>query len=175
MSTIGERIRAFATYKYGKINDFADSLGMGAPNVQAYMRGARKPGSAVLQKIQKLGCNLDWLLTGEGEMYAVNDNKTEDKQELNAPSIIDNLYSNAIVEKERKYLLPAVGRRMAIRDEGIHEGDLLIIDPNRPADIGDIVLKSTPDGMEIGKFSPGEKQPMGCLVQLIRYYPTPIS
>ena len=54
MRTIGERIRAFATYKYSKINDFADALSMGAPNVQAYMRGARKPGTAVLQLFLQL-------------------------------------------------------------------------------------------------------------------------
>jgi transcriptional regulator with XRE-family HTH domain len=189
LNSIGERIRAFALDKYGKINDFADALGMGAPNVQSYMRGARKPGSSVLQKIQRLGCNLDWLLTGEGEMYGSNEGKkdagnagiqktdstpvqgikndhlTPVKQTLNANAAASSI-------KTKPYLYEAIGRMLAVHDEDIKEGDILVIDPTISAEQGDLVLKGTPDGPELARYQPGEENTKGVVVGLTRQYPT---
>ena len=170
MHTIGERIRAFATYKYFKINDFADALSMSAPNVQAYMRGARKPGTAVLQKIQKLGCNLDWLLTGEGEMYIEKEDLLKEDSRSVKPLVNTDCQFNCMNTK-KQYFFEAMGRRLAIHDEDILDGDILIIEPMLEPVEGDLILRSSPEGPEFVRFQQGEKNTKGVIVALTRQYP----
>ncbi|MDB5036457.1 MAG: SOS-response transcriptional repressor, LexA [Chlorobi bacterium] len=72
----GERMRKFGTVLFGKergtIKLFADALGMAPSNLQKYLSGKPKPGLELLEKMLDLGCSLDWLATGEGEMVAFN-------------------------------------------------------------------------------------------------------
>jgi DNA polymerase V len=72
----GERMREFGTVLFGDqrgtIKLFADALGMAPSNLQKYLSGKPKPGLELLEKILDLGCSLDWLATGEGEMLAYN-------------------------------------------------------------------------------------------------------
>ncbi len=170
MNSIGERIREFALDKYSKINDFADALGMGASNVQSYMRGARKPGSLVLQKIQRLGCNLDWLLTGEGEMYAEKECLLKKDSTTVKPLVNTNGRFNFMNPTE-PYYYEAIGRRLAVQEENIGEGDVLIVDPTLPAKEGDLILRSSPEGPEFVRFQPGEKNIKGVVLALTRQYP----
>lgn len=65
---IGERIRHFGLHTFGKIKDFALAMGMAPPNLQKYMNNEREPGIGILQKLQNLGCSIDWLISGEGSM-----------------------------------------------------------------------------------------------------------
>ncbi len=178
MDTIGDRIRAFANYKYGKINDFADAMGMGAPNVQAYMRGARKPGTSVMQKIQKLGCNIDWLLTGKGEMLedkAVReeqesyhkDLETYKKQPLNGDiTTIDKLFDfineNTVV---------ALGK--AMNREGIQTGDWIFLDREAKPRPGDLVLYNEHDYPEIKRYRDGDPAPDAIINRMLRNYRQP--
>lgn len=180
LNSIGERIRAFALDKYGKINDFADALGMGAPNVQAYMRGARKPGSSVLQKIQSLGCNLDWLLTGEGEMFTQKDGAGSGDLEDGTQShsmAVQRTENDALIDrfssmdKNKPYFMLAIGWRLAVHDEDIRERDLLIIDPTVKVIEGDVIVRSTPEGAEVARYQPGEENLLGAIVKTIRNYP----
>lgn len=41
---------------------------MAPPNLQKYMNNEREPGIGILQKLQRLGCSIDWLISGEGAM-----------------------------------------------------------------------------------------------------------
>lgn len=66
---IGERIRHFGLHTFGKIKDFAIAMGMAPPNLQKYMNNEREPGIGILQKMQNLGCSIDWLISGEGSMH----------------------------------------------------------------------------------------------------------
>lgn len=65
---IGERIRLFGVQMFGRIKDFAEALEMAPPNLQKYMNNEREPGIGILQKLQRLGCSIDWLISGEGAM-----------------------------------------------------------------------------------------------------------
>jgi len=48
--------------------DFAAKLGMKPQTLQKYLKGHRLPLPDILNKISNLGCNINWLLNGEGEM-----------------------------------------------------------------------------------------------------------
>ena len=65
---IGSRIRYFGVAVFGRIKDFAEAMDMAPPNLHKYMNDEREPGIGILQKMQTLGCSIDWLLSGEGEM-----------------------------------------------------------------------------------------------------------
>lgn len=65
MSTIGERLRKFGLNKYGSIKEFAIALGMSSPALQQYLSSRREPGTPILERLADIGCDLQWLITGE--------------------------------------------------------------------------------------------------------------
>ena len=60
-----DRIRKFGLRKFGSIKEFAKAMGMSPSNLQAYLQNRRKPGTPILKRLIQLGCDIDWLLTGE--------------------------------------------------------------------------------------------------------------
>jgi len=74
--TPGQRLRLFAIAWHGRqsgsITAFAEALGMQPSNLHKYLSGEREPGASVLARIAELGCNIHWLMSGDGEMYADN-------------------------------------------------------------------------------------------------------
>jgi transcriptional regulator with XRE-family HTH domain len=53
---------------------FAEILGIPSSQLSRYLGdSAQMPQKEILTKLFNLGCNLNWLLTGEGERYAENE------------------------------------------------------------------------------------------------------
>jgi transcriptional regulator with XRE-family HTH domain len=63
--TIGARLRQFAKANFGTIRKLAELLEMSEENLSQYTRGKSKPGSDILSKLNALGCDLNWLITGK--------------------------------------------------------------------------------------------------------------
>lgn len=63
--TIGERLRQFAKDKFGTIRKLAELLEMSEENLSQYTRDKSKPGANILLKLNELGCDLNWLITGK--------------------------------------------------------------------------------------------------------------
>lgn len=63
--SIGERLREFGLEKFGSIKEFAKAMRMSPPSLQQYLSDRREPGTPVLQKLIKLGCDVEWLMTGK--------------------------------------------------------------------------------------------------------------
>lgn len=62
--------------------EFAESLGIGQPHLSGLMSN-RKPSKRLLIMLsEKTGANIDWLLTGEGEIYRRGTQPAEDPPEL---------------------------------------------------------------------------------------------
>ncbi|HDR1694312.1 TPA: helix-turn-helix transcriptional regulator [Pasteurella multocida] len=53
----------------GSITKFSERSGINYRSVQNYMRGDREPNSEAYLKFAQLGININWLLTGQGEMF----------------------------------------------------------------------------------------------------------
>lgn len=65
----GDRLRTVADRLHGgNKSELARSLGMQPSSFSKYLDGDRRPGAVVLEKLSRLGVNVDWVLTGEGAM-----------------------------------------------------------------------------------------------------------
>lgn len=75
---IGKRLKEFAKNKYGTVSAFAEACSMPQPQMSAYTSGAKSPSVDVLLRFLKAGCDINWLLSGEGEMiYSSGYNQNE--------------------------------------------------------------------------------------------------
>lgn len=68
LATFGERLKMFAESKFGKINELAKAAGIEKSKINGLIRENTPPDVKSLQRLAQLGCNINWLLTGEGEM-----------------------------------------------------------------------------------------------------------
>lgn len=65
----GERFQRIAEVLFdGNKSELARSLGMKPSSFAKYTKGSRRPGSGVLERLSRLGVNINWFLSGEGQM-----------------------------------------------------------------------------------------------------------
>ena len=69
---ISERLRQVCEAKNWKITDFADQAGIAYRTMQGYIGGEREPNAEGMTGIAKAGVNLNWLVSGEGEIFTNN-------------------------------------------------------------------------------------------------------
>lgn len=58
---------------YGTQKDYADIIGISPTLLARYLNGASLPGAEVLKKVMLTGVSVNWLLGGEGIMFANNE------------------------------------------------------------------------------------------------------
>ena len=74
---IGSRLREVILLKNNNLKKFSEDADIPYITLQQYLAGNRKPGMDALIKISvQLNISIDWLLTGEGEMYRKKDVET---------------------------------------------------------------------------------------------------
>ncbi len=79
---ISERLRQVCEVKNWKITDFAEQTGIAYRTIQGYIGGEREPNAEGMSGIAKVGVNLNWLVSGEGEMFqAITPKNTISEQE----------------------------------------------------------------------------------------------
>lgn len=90
---IGERIRLFAKRKYGTLKNLAAAMEISPQQLQQYISGKREPGSRILIKFLKLGCDINWLLGGseKAESYRVYKLESELRKLQNSVSQISDI------------------------------------------------------------------------------------
>ena len=67
---IEQRLRKIILLKNNNLKEFSEKADIPYITLQRYLAGNRKPGMDALIKISnQLDVSIDWLLTGEGEMY----------------------------------------------------------------------------------------------------------
>ena len=93
---IGERIRIFAKRKYGTLKSLADAMEISPQQLQQYISGRREPGSRILVKLLRLGCDVNWLLGGSEslETYRIYKLELEIKKLKNGFEQIHGLMKN---------------------------------------------------------------------------------
>jgi len=74
---IGERIRIFAKRKYDTLKALAEAMEISPQQLQQYISGNREPGSRILIKFLKLGCDINWLLGGSESLESYRIYKLE--------------------------------------------------------------------------------------------------
>lgn len=53
----------------GNKSELARAINMTPRALNSYLKGDRAPGAGILMKLQDQGVSIDWLLTGDGEIY----------------------------------------------------------------------------------------------------------
>lgn len=76
---IGERIRVFAKRKYGTLKKLADAMAISPQQLQQYISGKREPGSKILARLLRLGCDINWLLGGRESLESYKIFKLENE------------------------------------------------------------------------------------------------
>ncbi|MCX7797433.1 MAG: helix-turn-helix domain-containing protein [Melioribacter sp.] len=76
---IGERLRLFAKKKFGTLKKLAEAMDISPQQLQQYISGKREPGSKILIKLLKLGCDINWLLGGKESLESYKIYKLESK------------------------------------------------------------------------------------------------
>ena len=106
---ISERLRQVCEAKNWKIKDFAERTGIAYRTLQGYVGGEREPNAEGMSGIAKAGVNLNWLVSGEGEMFQVNLERYISAQEEYLiknyrimPENIKNLLANLFTEISKK-------------------------------------------------------------------------
>lgn len=77
MPEIGDRLKDFGIKRFGDVKKFAEALGMKPPSLYNYFNNESKPGAEFLLKLIELGCDVDWLLTGERSLALVREKGVE--------------------------------------------------------------------------------------------------
>ncbi len=174
---ITKRLLVFIQAKNWGKSDFARAAGIHRQNADRYLSGKSDP-SKIAIKLMTEGLNLDWLLTGKGEMYEEKEEQSNRQSYKNAlQTAKKGTKNNILSESEEIYKLPpdniakALGQAMC--KEGIQEGDLLILDQERPAKPGDLVLTIKNGYPEIQRHRQGDPKPNAIIDRLIRTYRTP--
>lgn len=88
--TIGEKIKDFARFKYGDKKTYiklAEDTDMSPSTWQAYLRGVSLPGTPILQKLFKIGCDINWLLN-EDESDSYKQYKEKNNAGINIDTVL---------------------------------------------------------------------------------------
>ncbi|MBL8004984.1 MAG: hypothetical protein JNL36_07800 [Candidatus Kapabacteria bacterium] len=67
--SIGARFRLFVEENFSSISSFTYVIQISNGLLHKYFNDDTAPGAGVLQKLYDLGCNINWLLSGHGEMW----------------------------------------------------------------------------------------------------------
>ncbi len=106
-NTIGNRLKILIKSLGLNLKEFSRKTGIPYPTLQDYLANKRVPGGENLQKISmQLNVNLNWLLTGEGEMFISKAKKPiniKDIPKENIKKWLDEFWAKA-TDEERAWL-----------------------------------------------------------------------
>lgn len=81
MGTIGERLREYIYYGNDSVKEFSKTTEVSQNQLSFYLNNVRIPGGEVLAKFAETGLNINWLLTGKGDMLISESNLIQEKAE----------------------------------------------------------------------------------------------
>jgi hypothetical protein len=157
LQTTGIRIRMFGRLRYVTVKAFADAMQMSASNLQLYMSDRRRPGTPILTRLEAIGCNASWILTGKGDIMKASADCINPA--YRAKVVVEESGSAGIlrIEARGKWMTP----------DSIMEGDALLVDTTGRPEKGDYILIEQHKRRIIKQWENGD-DPAGVIIQLIR-------
>ncbi len=70
MTTVNDRLTEFIEYVFDTLTEASRVLELNSGTLYNITKGGRDPRAESMRRFGKFGCNLHWLVTGEGEMFA---------------------------------------------------------------------------------------------------------
>jgi transcriptional regulator with XRE-family HTH domain len=83
---IGVRIREFGLSRFSNLKAFAEALGIPQSTLSNYMSGAIRPGNKMQARLRELGCDIEWLMTGDKGGGTKKKSETEAFVAFHAPA-----------------------------------------------------------------------------------------
>ncbi|MGE5410072.1 MAG: S24 family peptidase [Clostridiales bacterium] len=65
LEDFSKRLKKFANSSYGGVGKLAERLGITQPQLSNYTSGNREPKASFLNSLAQIGCDVNWLLTGQ--------------------------------------------------------------------------------------------------------------
>ena len=89
--SVSQRLRDILKIKSMKIKEFSELTGIPYSSSQSYLNGTRDPGMDALTVIcLQLYVNINWLLTGQGEMFIGDPSNAMVAQNSREEALLDN-------------------------------------------------------------------------------------
>lgn len=123
---IGKRLKEFSA-RYESLTEFANALGMKRQQLYPYLNGQSLPGFEIIARLRDLGCDPNWLISGESGAPPIPALK-EEKLQYDSPEMreavereVDRLVK--IAQLWRSPINPALARelRQALRKFAIKQ------------------------------------------------------
>lgn len=165
---IANRLEAFRKYKGWSKTLMAKECGVLPQNINRYLDGNSDPSKIAIKLIGH-GLDIDWLLTGEGEMNVEEERASYEnarKTALEQPS--KGILHEQTVSWPPNGITKALGRAMCPPEEAILEGDDIIIDREADPKPGDLVLQTRDGYPKIERWHTGDPKPYAVCDRLMR-------
>ncbi len=101
MNTIGKRLKKFAALVYDNAIGFARAINVNQASVSEWFNDKKLPSAEHLRKILNAGCSLNWLFSGQGKMFADNDEGRKIEKSLSSLGLEQS--SDKVAEEEPDY------------------------------------------------------------------------
>ena len=93
-STVGDRLRLFGKEKFKTMTTFAAALKMKPQALNVYLVGQSLPGNTLQAKLRKMGCDINWLITGERILKESEDKRSRNPFEVDLREVLRYLHSS---------------------------------------------------------------------------------
>jgi transcriptional regulator with XRE-family HTH domain len=100
--SIDARLNQFVELAFKNTAEFAHAMGVKPPSVYPYLKGHKRPGASMLERLADLGLDVHWLITGEGPMLAENEAGQELRTLLYGPDGVAKETPKTYTKKKRK-------------------------------------------------------------------------
>jgi transcriptional regulator with XRE-family HTH domain len=75
--TVAGRLRYFAHLRFGSIKELATAMRVSPSTLSQYTTGKCVPGNLMQKRLRELGCDIEWLITGESVTHELKNIKSE--------------------------------------------------------------------------------------------------
>lgn len=93
-STVRDRLRLFGKEKFTTMTNFAAALKMKPQALNVYLVGQSLPGNTMQAKLRKMGCDINWLITGERILKESEDKRSRNPFEVDLREVLRYLNSS---------------------------------------------------------------------------------
>lgn len=130
--TPGHRLREFVDTVYSTVKAFAEAVGMQPSNLHKYLNDEREACISVLARFAEAGCNIHWIVSGEGDMFAGNEKGREFKRRFGGGAEESSLVSSPAFIREQQKMMEDFERLREALWQGPSEGrEHLLVEQNR--------------------------------------------
>lgn len=172
MNAIQERLYEFAN-QHGGLREVSRKMGRSDNYLGSYVYGASIPGNKLQEELRKLGCDIEWLMTGketstspwEG-LTGITVIGTNDPPEgtttplmltpasCGEPSeVFEGIAAFVDVGRyHNKHTFYVEAKGESMTGAGITEGDLLLVDVEKEPRSGNIVLARLSDNVSVKRY-----------------------